>query len=134
MTYTCRLMILMIFIYFADGINSWTLGGVPVLLPSGQLSGAPCRTQVLVIRDFRLRVHVHYKHALLVQYIMHIACVHVHMYVHPYALCDYTRHLRTCRYAAIHVNRPSGISQAACCSRQPYTRAGVHYTRWLGIV
>ena len=30
-----------------------------------------------------------------------------------YALCGYTRHLRTCRYAAIHVNRPSGISQAA---------------------
>ena len=39
-----------------------------------------------------------------------------------YALCGYTRHLRTChlrtchlrtcRYAAIHVNRPSGISQA----------------------
>ena len=30
-----------------------------------------------------------------------------------HALCGYTRHLRTCHYAAIHVNRPSGISQAA---------------------
>ena len=28
-------------------------------------------------------------------------------------LCGYTRHLRTCRYVAILVNRPSGISQAA---------------------
>ena len=38
---------------------------------------------------------------------------HVHMYMHTYALCGYTRHLHTCRYAAILVNRPSGISQAA---------------------
>ena len=44
---------------------------------------------------------------------MQSACVHVHMYMHTYALCGYTRHLRTCRYAAIHINRPSGISQAA---------------------
>ena len=35
------------------------------------------------------------------------------MYMHTYALCGCTRHLRTCRYAAILVNRPSGISQAA---------------------
>ena len=34
------------------------------------------------------------------------------MYMHTYALCGYTCHLRTCRHAAIHVNRPSGISQA----------------------
>ena len=34
------------------------------------------------------------------------------MYMHTYALCGYTRHLRTCRYAAIHINRASGISQA----------------------
>ena len=44
---------------------------------------------------------------------MHSACVHVHVYMHTYALCGYTRPLRTCRYAAILVNRPSGISQAA---------------------
>ena len=46
---------------------------------------------------------------------MHSACtrVHAHMYMHTYALCGYTRHLRTCRYAAMQVNRPSGISQAA---------------------
>ena len=40
---------------------------------------------------------------------MHSACVHVHAHVctmHVY-------HLRTCRYAALHINRPSGISQAA---------------------
>ena len=42
---------------------------------------------------------------------MHSACVH--MYMHMYALCSYTRHLRTCLYAAMHVNRPSGISHAA---------------------
>ena len=35
---------------------------------------------------------------------MHSACVHVHMHMYTYALCG---------YAAIHVNRPSGISQAA---------------------
>ena len=45
---------------------------------------------------------------------MHSACIHIHMYMLTYALCGYTRHLRTSRYAAIHVNRPdSGISQAA---------------------
>ena len=38
---------------------------------------------------------------------------HVYMYMHTYALCGYTRDLRTCRYAAILANRPSGISQAA---------------------
>ena len=38
----------------------------------------------------------------------YLCIVHVHM--HPYALCGYTR---TCRYVAIQVNRPSGISQAA---------------------
>ena len=35
------------------------------------------------------------------------------VYMHTYALCGYTLHLRPCRYAAIQVNRPSGISQAA---------------------
>ena len=44
---------------------------------------------------------------------MHSACVHVHMYMHKYAQCGYTRHLRTCRYVAILANRPSGISQGA---------------------
>ena len=43
----------------------------------------------------------------------YLCIVHVYMYTHTYALCGYTRHLRTCRYAAILVNRPSGISQAA---------------------
>ena len=43
----------------------------------------------------------------------YLCIVHVYMYMHMYALCGYTCHLRTCRYAAIHVNRPSGISQAA---------------------
>ena len=38
--------------------------------------------------------------------------VYMYMYMHTYALCSYTRHLRTCRYAAILVIRPSGISQA----------------------
>ena len=43
-------------------------------------------------------------------------CTNVHAYTYApcgYAPCGYTRHLRTCRYEAIHVNRPSGISQAA---------------------
>ena len=41
--------------------------------------------------------------------------MYMYMYMHTYALCGYTctRHLRTCRYAAILANRPSGISQAA---------------------
>ena len=34
---------------------------------------------------------------------MHSACVHVQMYMHTYALCGYTRHLRTCRYMGILV-------------------------------
>ena len=47
----------------------------------------------------QLRVHVH------VSTIMQYLCiVHVHMYMHTYALCGYTRHLCTCRYAAILVN------------------------------
>ena len=83
------------------------MGGLPVFLPSAQLSGAPCQTQVLVIRHFTTTCTC--KHAIF----MHRACVHVHMYMHTYALCGYTRHLRTCRYVAILVNRPSGISQAA---------------------
>ena len=46
-------------------------------------------------------------------------CVHVHVSTimqylcTVHALCGYARHLRTCRYAAVHVNRPSGISQDA---------------------
>ena len=34
-------------------------------------------------------------------------------FLHTYALYGYTHHLCTCRYAAIRVNQPSGISQAA---------------------
>ena len=48
---------------------------------------------------------------------MHSACVHVQMYIHTYALCGYTCHLRTRRYAAIQVNRPSDISQAVAVNR-----------------
>ena len=33
----------------------------------------------------------------------YLCIVHVHMYMHTYALCGYTRHLRTCRNAAIQV-------------------------------
>ena len=42
---------------------------------------------------------------------MHNACVHAHAHMH--ALRGYTRQLCTCWYAAIQVNQPSGISQAA---------------------
>ena len=43
---------------------------------------------------------------------MQYLCI-VHVHVHgQYALCGYTRHLSTCRYAAILANRPSGIFQA----------------------
>ena len=94
----------------ADGINSWTLGGVAVFLLSGQLSGSPCQPQVLVIRDFATTCTCTCQH-------YYAIFMHVYMYTcmhtYTYALCGYTRHLRTCRYAAIHVNRPSGISQAA---------------------
>ena len=52
-------------------------------------------------------VHVH------VSTIMQYLCI-VHVYVctrmHDAAIRVY---LRTCRYAATHVNRPSGVSQAA---------------------
>ena len=82
-----------------------------VFLPSGQLSGLLCRTKVLVIRDFATTCTCACQHYYAI--FMHSSCVHVHMYTHTYALCVYTCHLRTCPDAAIHVNRPSGISQAA---------------------
>ena len=85
-------------------------GRLWIFLPSDQLSGSLCRTQVLVIRDFTTTCTCTCQHYYSI--FMHSTCVHVHMYVHKYALCGYTRHLRTCWYAAIHVNRPSGISQA----------------------
>ena len=161
---------------------------MPVFLPSGQLSGSSCQTQVLVIRDFAttcilnkiinapcgtlklllalgvakyiksykihfvvqyatdycplehdnyktisahlgspiscyinnlhgafiflLSVHVH------VSTIMQYLCiVHVYMYtckcVHYTAIHITCIHVCTCRNVAIHINRPSGISQAA---------------------
>ena len=43
----------------------------------------------------------------------YLCIVHVYIYMHTYTLCGYTRHLRTCRYAATLVNQPSGISQVA---------------------
>ena len=72
-----------------------------------RLSGLSCRTQVLVIRDFATTCTCTCQHCYAI--FLHSACLHVH----TYALCGYTLHLCTCRYAAIHVNRPSGISQAA---------------------
>ena len=49
----------------ADGFKLWTLGGWPVFLPSNQLSGSLCRTQVLVIRDFTTTCTCTCKHVLL---------------------------------------------------------------------
>ena len=43
---------------------------------------------------------------------------YVHIYMHMCALCSYTRHLCTCWYAAIHVNQPSGTSQAAAIANR----------------
>ena len=63
----------------------------------------------------QLRVHVHVSTIMQYLCIVHVH-VHMYMYTHTYALCGYTRHLRTCRYVAIHVNRPSGISEAAAIS------------------
>ena len=61
----------------ADGINSWTLGGVPVFLQSGQLSGSQCQIQGLVIRDFSTMCACTCQHYYAI--FMHSACVHVHM-------------------------------------------------------
>ena len=78
-----------------------------------------CQTGVLVlvIRDFTTACTCMYvcKHALLCN-IIHSACVHVHMHMctRPYGTMRlYTSLAYLRRYAAIHVNRPSGISQAA---------------------
>ena len=87
-----------------------------------KLSGSLCRTQVLVIRDFTTTMCV-YMSALLCNI---YACVYVHMYTHTYALCGCTRHLRTCRYAAILVNRPSGISQTAAITVNRTKRVNIH--------
>ena len=65
----------------------------------------------------QLRVHV----STIMQYLCR---VHVYMYTYTYALCSYTRHLRTCRNAAILINRPSGISQAAAIAAN--RTKGVH--------
>ena len=74
---------------FVDGIQLCTLGGLPVFLPSGQLSGSLCRTQVLVIRDFTTTC------TCTSQTIMQYLCtVHVYMFT-----CTCTR----MHYAAIHV-------------------------------
>ena len=85
----------------------------PVFLLIGQLSGSLCRTQVLVIRDFATMCTCTCTCQHYYAIFMHSACVHVHMYMHTYALCGYTRHLHTCRYVVVLVIRPSGISQAA---------------------
>ena len=91
---------------------------MPVFLPSGQLSGSPRRTQVLVIRDFATTCTCTCQHYCAI--FMQSACVHVHMYMYT---CTYTCTCTcTCtrmHYAAIHVTcvlvgmRPSGISQDA---------------------
>ena len=60
-------------------------------------------------------VHVH-------MYTCTCTRAHVHVYMHTYALCGYTRHLRTCWYAAIHVNRAQWHLSSCCYSRQPYAR------------
>ena len=84
----------------------------------------PCRTQVLVIRDFATTCACtctcqHY-YAIFMHSAYMCTCTRTRMhYIRLYTslayllVCGYTRHLRTCWYAAIHVNRPSGISQAA---------------------
>ena len=46
---------------------------VPVFLQSGQLCGSPCRTQVLVIRDFATTCTCQHYYAIF----MHSACTHV---------------------------------------------------------
>ena len=53
-------------------------------------------------RFLRLRVHVH------VSTIMHYLCI-VPVYMYTWCKCAYTRHLRTCRYAATHVKRTKGV-------------------------
>ena len=53
----------------------------------------------------QLRLHVH------VSTIMQYLCI-VHVYM--YALCGYTRHLRTCWYAAIAVNHTEGVNVKVC--------------------
>ena len=50
-----------------------------------------------ILQDLHVHVHVH------VSTIMQYLCI---VYMHMYVLCGYTRHLRTCRYVAIHVNSP----------------------------
>ena len=59
----------------------------------GQLSGAPCRTQVLVIGDFTTTC------TCTTCTIMQYLCI-VHVYMYSYALCGYTCHLRTCQYSS----------------------------------
>ena len=90
----------------------------------------------------RVRVRVHISTIMQYLCIVHVymytcTCthVHVHTYMHTYALCGYTRHLRTCRYAAILINRPSGISQAAAiaANRTQAVKFSLELVMWIDV-
>ena len=76
------------------------LGGLPVFLPSGQLSGLPCRTQVLVIRDFTT------------------TCIHAQ--VSTMRLYASLAYLSVC--GCTHQPAQLHLSSSCCYSRQPYQR------------
>ena len=99
----------------ADGIKLWTLCGLPVFLPSDQLSGSPCRTQGAGNQRFCNYVYM----SALFSIMQYLCIVHVYMYMHTYALCGYTAgqpaqwHLSKllllqAAAAAIAVNRTQG--------------------------
>ena len=71
-------------------------------MDAGQCAGifAERPTEWIAVSNPRARVHVHV--STIMQYLCMCTCSHVNAHV-----CV------TCRYAAVHVNRPSGISQAA---------------------
>ena len=128
----------------AYGIKLWTLGGLPVFLPSGQLSGSPCRTQVLAIRDFTITCTCTCtctcKHALLCNIYAQCMCTCTHVHTHvctmrPYtslanlSVCGYTRqpaqwHLSSCCYS--HPTVPKGLNSAILFANKGHIHVHVH--------
>ena len=96
------------------------LGGVPVFLPSGQLSGSTCQNPSAGNQRFYNYVYV-YVYVYVYMYVtctcqhyyaifMHSACVPVHAHVHTMRLYTSLAYLSVCGYT----RQPgSGISQAA---------------------
>ena len=94
---------------------------MPAFLPSGQLTGSLCRTQVLVIRDFATTCTCTCRHYYAI--FIHSACTHVHAHVCTMRLYTSLAYLSVCGYT----RQPAQWHLSSCgYSRQPYPRCFKH--------